>query len=126
MPEGSAEHRARVAALPAVLQFPPEARGFINRNFLGEHDADVPYAFAGNGDVDGYPPTRVIVCEYDDLAPSGQRFVEQLGDAGVEVEFEFVRGVAHGHLNVQGLPEALRSIEGIARFLTRQDAVPSE
>jgi acetyl esterase/lipase len=122
VPDSDDEHLARVATLPAVLRFPVEARGFLNKNFLGENDSDVPYAFAGMGNVDDLPRTRVIVCEFDDLAPSGELFARQLRDAGVEVELEVVPGVPHGHLNIQGLPEALHSIEEIGTFLTRGTA----
>ena len=119
VPDADDEQMARLAGLPAVLRFPPEARAFINRNFLGENDSDVPYAFAGLGNVRGLPRTRIIVCEFDDLAPSGALFAQQLREAGVEVELEVVPGVPHGHLNIQGLPETLRSIDQIGAFLTR-------
>jgi acetyl esterase len=120
VPDADDEQSARLEVLPAVLRFPAEARTFINRNFLGEHDSDVPYAFAGRGDVRDFPRTHIIVCEFDDLAPSGQLFAQQLGEAGVDVELEVVLGVPHGHLNIQGLTETLHSIDGIVGFLARQ------
>jgi acetyl esterase len=119
VPDGTDEQRNRVDSLPPVLRFPPEARGFINRNFLGEHGPDVAYAFAGMGDVSGLPRTLIILCDYDDLTPSGEEFAHQLQAVGGHVEVERVNGVTHGHLNVAGLPEALASIATIDRFLTR-------
>lgn len=117
VPDGGPELAARVASLPSVLTFPPEATAFLNRNYLGDHDPDVPYAFAGRGDVVGLPRTRIIVCEFDDLLPSGEAFAAQLAAAGVPVEVERVAGVVHGHLNISGLDEATASIDGIAAFL---------
>jgi acetyl esterase len=119
LPDLSVEQRALLDTLPAVLRFPAEATAFLNRNFLGDRPSDVPYAFAALGDVRGLPRTRIIVCEFDDLAPSGAAYAQQLREAGVDVELEFVRGVTHGHLNVPGLAEMQRSIEGIVDFLTR-------
>ena len=119
LPAGSAEHQARLATLPAGLRFSPEATEGINRNFLGPHPADVPYAFAGLGKVDRLPPTLIVVCEYDDLRPSGEQFADQLAQAGADVTVEVVSGVPHGHLNIPGLPEALTSIQTMSDFLNR-------
>ena len=119
LPAGSEEHRARIASLPSGLRFTPEATGGINRNFLGPNPPDVPYAFAGLGSVDGLPPTLIVVCEYDDLLPSGTEFAEKLEQHGVDVRLEVVEGVTHGHLNIAGLPEALTSLQTISDFLTR-------
>ena len=119
LPAGSAEHQARLAALPAGLRFSPEATAGINRTFLGPHPSDVPYAFAGLGNVDRLPPTLIIGCEYDDLRPSGDGFADQLAHAGVDIQVEIVRGVPHGHLNISGLPEALTSMQTMSDFLNR-------
>ena len=119
LPAGSEEHQARLASLPAGLRFSPEATAGINRNFLGPNPPDVPYAFAGLGNVDGLPPTLIIVCEYDDLLPSGEEFADELELGGVDVQVEIVRGVPHGHLNIPGLPEALTSMQTMSDFLER-------
>ena len=112
IPPASPELTAGVAALPAVLRFPPETSAFLNRNFLGDHRPTTPYAFAGLGEVSGLPRTLVVVCELDDLQPSGLAFAASLETAGVPVAVELVRGVAHGHLNVSGLPETLDDHRG--------------
>jgi acetyl esterase/lipase len=116
---GDEEHDARIASLPPALRFSPATTEFLNANYLGPNDADVPYAFPGHGGVAGLPPHLVVVCEYDDLLPSGVRYAQQLADAGVEVEVDVVHGVPHGHLNMPGLPEALATIDRIAAFLSR-------
>ena len=120
LPAGSEEHRARVASLPAGLRFSPEATAGINRNYLGPNPPDVPYAFPGLGKVAGLPPTLIILCEYDDLLPSGQDFADDLEQSGVQVQVEIVAGVTHGHLNIPGLPEALTTIETMSDFLGAQ------
>lgn len=117
VPEASAETKERVASLPAVLRFSPEATAFLNRNFLGDNPPDTPYAFPGHGDVAGLARTLVVLCEYDDLRPSGEAYAAQLRAADVPVDVEVVHRVPHGHLNVVGLREARTTIDGIASFL---------
>ena len=123
LPAGPEEHRARIESLPAGLRFTPEATAGINRNFLGPNPPDVPYAFAGLGTVDGLPPTLIVVCEYDDLLPSGADFAQTLEHHGVDVQLKIVEGVTHGHLNIPGLPEALNSLQMISDFLTLHDLI---
>ena len=108
----------RVDALPPALRFEPDTTAWLNRNFLGDNPPDVPYAFAGLGDVAGLPPTYVIVCGFDDLLPSGEAFAQALEAAGVPVELERVDSVPHGHLNYAGLPVTLTTIERVGAFLT--------
>lgn len=118
VPRGSDEHQAVMAQLPEALRFSPGSTDFVNRNYLGDNPVDVPYAFAGLGDVAGLPRTLVVICEYDDLRATGEQLVDQLRAAGVPTTAELVRGALHGHLNVPGLPSALTSIEGMATFLS--------
>lgn len=118
VPRGSDEHQAVMAQLPEALRFSPGSTDFVNRNYLGDNPVDVPYAFAGLGDVAGLPRTLVVICEYDDLRATGEQLVDQLRAAGVPTIVELVRGALHGHLNVPGLPSALTSIEGMATFLS--------
>lgn len=66
---------------------PASPHGQLAMNFAGSADvlAD-PQAFAGVGDGHGFPPTLIVVCERDDLRPSGVAFAETLDRAGVDVE----------------------------------------
>jgi len=48
--------------------------------------------FPGLGTGDGFPPTRVVVCERDGLRPSGEAFVRTLRDAGVDVTWHLEPG----------------------------------
>ncbi len=117
VPIGSAQLQAQLNLLPAVLRFPPESTAHLNRNYLGDNPSEVPYAFPALGRLDGLPPTLVIICEYDDLRPSGEAIAEALRSAEVPVTVELVEGVTHGHLNIPGLPAALHSLAGMAAFL---------
>jgi acetyl esterase len=122
LPADSAEHQALMASLPPALRFRPESTAHLNSNYLGDQSPDVPYALPGRGRLAGLPRTLIILCEFDDLLPSGLLYAAQLHEAGVPTEVEFVRGVTHGHLNFPGLPEAIASIDRIAGFLTQPDA----
>ncbi|MEZ0447520.1 alpha/beta hydrolase fold domain-containing protein [Cellulomonas sp. ICMP 17802] len=119
VPAGSPELALRMATLPSVLRFTPEATRFLNRNYLGPHPASVPYAFPGDGRLEGLPPTVVSLCEYDDLLPSGERLVADLRAAGVTVVEDAATGAPHGHLNVPGLPAALASLGVMSEHLRR-------
>ncbi len=106
LPEPSGELAAVLATTPAVLRFPPETTAYLSANYLGErYGRPVPYAFAGDSDdLTGFPPTFIENAELDDLRASGERFAQQLADAGVAVETVTACGVPHGHLNPVGSP----------------------
>ena len=97
---------------------PASLHGQLARNFAGSDEAlRDPHAFAALGRVDGFPPTLVVVCEKDDLRPSGEAFAEQLEQAGIPVELHLERGADHGHINEPSDPTALRTIEAIADWI---------
>lgn len=95
--------------------------GHLAINFAGS-DAALrdPHAFAALGRVNGFPSTLVVVCEKDDLRPSGEAFARQLADAGVEVEVHLEPGAGHGHINEPSDPTALPTIEAIAAWVGAQ------
>jgi acetyl esterase/lipase len=78
---------------------PAETRA-LNLNYVGDEAgfAD-PYAFPANGSVAGFPPTYILMSEFDGLRASGEAFALQLSAAGVSVRAEFEPGAAHGQLN---------------------------
>lgn len=121
-PEASAELAAAVATLPPALGDNGDGDAWLMGNYLGPRGLDVPhpgYAFPGQADnLTGFPRTFIENCEMDGLRASGERFTEQLADAGVDVEQHTVPGELHGHLNVPGLPSAIRTCEHFAAFIT--------
>ncbi|WP_314504018.1 alpha/beta hydrolase [uncultured Microbacterium sp.] len=116
-----------ILVYPAVHPNGPEAsaevdlsspHGQLAMNFAGSEDAlHDPHAFAALGRVDGFPPTLVVVCEKDDLRPSGEAFAHQLTDAGVAVRLHREAGAGHGHINEPSDPTALPTIEAIAAWI---------
>ena len=69
------------------------------------------------GRVDGFPSTLVVVCEKDDLRPSGEAFARQLADAGIAVDLHLEPGAGHGHINEPSDPTALPTVEAIAGWI---------
>lgn len=94
--------------------------GQLARNFAGSDEAlRDQHAFAALGRVDGFPPTLVVVCEKDDLRPSGESFARQLEGAGIAVDLHLEPGAGHGHINEPSDPTALPTIEAIAAWIRR-------
>ena len=99
--------------------FAPEVLRALNLNYAGSEDMfDDDYAFPGNGDVSRLPPVFILNSERDTLRSSGERFGEQLSEAGVRVRVEYEPGTLHGHLNQAGEPAAMRSIERMVAWLS--------
>jgi len=97
---------------------PDSPHGGLALNFAGSVEAlGDPHAFAALGSVDGFPPTFVLVCESDDLRPSGEAFARQLDAAGIGVALRLEAGADHGHINEPADPTALPTIEAIVRWI---------
>ena len=118
-----------VLVYPAVHPNGPEAsaevdlaspHGQLALNFAGSDEAlRDPHAFAALGRVDGFPRTLVVVCEKDDLRPSGEAFARQLADAGIDVELHLESGAGHGHINEPSDPTALPTVAAVAEWIRR-------
>lgn len=92
--------------------------GQLALNFTGSEEAlHDPHAFAALGRVNGFPSTLVVVCENDDLRPSGEVFARQLEDAGVAVAVHLEADAGHGHINEPSDPTALPTIDAIAAWI---------
>lgn len=77
-----------------------QATGFY---FTGPADATHPYASPLLADdLRGFPPTHVMVSEFDPLRLDGQRFAGRLAEAGVPVTIAQYPGAVHGSLNLTG------------------------
>jgi acetyl esterase len=126
LPPASAELQARLDRMSAASGFKPEIYTPIVENYLGgPADAAPPNAMPGVADdLSVFPPTYIFNCEFDGLRASGERFAEQLRDAGVPVRSETVRGVAHAHLARPGLPQARQSHADLAAWVAARVAQP--
>ncbi|MHC9043289.1 alpha/beta hydrolase [Microbacterium saperdae] len=115
LPLPDAELAACLAQTPDALRFLPHIVEVLNANFLGNASVSDPSAFPGAGtDFAGFPPTYIEACEFDDLRSSASRFVAQLSDAGVPVDYVVAAGAPHGFLNVVGSDTARASMARIA------------
>jgi epsilon-lactone hydrolase len=64
--------------------------------FLHGADPTSPLASPLLADLRGFPAVRIQTCAEECLAVDNRIFAKALGDAGVDVELEEVRGVPHG------------------------------
>lgn len=112
------ETAREMATLPAFVRHGPEAVEDMVRNYVGRI-SDLPRdALPGAARLDGLPPTYMLLCEYDDLRPSGELLARQLSDLNVPVRCWLARGMAHGHLNqMADLPAISESLDFFAEAL---------
>lgn len=112
------EIAAEMATLPAFVRHGPEVVEDMVRNYVGRI-GDLPAdALPGAARLDGLPPTSVLLCEYDDLRPSGELLARQLRDVDVPVRSWLAQGMAHGHLNqMADLPAISESLDFLAEAL---------
>jgi len=127
LPPMSRDHAALMREVPPVMQFPPEAHGFFNTNYLGGPISTADgYAFPALADLPGLCPTLVLNAEYDDLRSSGQAFAAALAAAGVDVRQVMVASMLHGFLS---LPASVgpvgAALDLIAGTLREPAAIPA-
>jgi acetyl esterase/lipase len=92
--------------------------GQLALNYAGSMEALAdPHVFAGLGDAAGFPPTLIVVCEFDDLRPSGEAFSHSLAAAQVPVLLHTEPGAPHGHIDHPGDEGALRTITAVSEWL---------
>jgi acetyl esterase/lipase len=111
---------AEMPDLPPTLRFPASSVTQIFRAYFGRI-TDIPAESSpGLADLTGFPPTRIVLSEYDDLRASGELWIEQLEERGIPVTAMVAAGMLHGHLNippVAELPEIGRSLAFLAEGL---------
>lgn len=98
--------------------------GQLALNYAGSAETLTdPHAFAGLGDGKGFPTTLIVVCERDELRPSGEAFAETLRTAGVDVASRNEAGAEHGHIDHPGDEGALRTLDAIVDWMTSRPPV---
>lgn len=107
------------SAAPGEPLDPDAPMGRISVNFAGPTGIHDPYAFPGLGRGDGFPRMLVVVCELDELRPSGEAFAELVRAAGGTVDVHLEPGAGHGHINEPADPTALPTVEAIAAWIRR-------
>jgi len=120
VPALSDELAAEMRQLPRMLRFTAADIIDFTRWYLGRL-TDIPTrTMPGHGNLEGMPPTRIVLSEYDDLRGSGELFEQQLREVGVAVESTVAEGMLHGHLNLMPtaqMPEIERSLDFLAAGL---------
>jgi acetyl esterase len=120
VPALSDELAAEMRQLPRMLRFTVADIIDITRWYLGRL-SDIPTrTMPGHGNLEGMPPTRIVLSEYDDLRGSGELFEQQLREVGVPVQSTVATGMLHGHLNLPPaaqMPEIERSLDFLAAGL---------
>lgn len=97
---------------------PSSPHGQLTLNYAGSTELlSEPHAFAGVGDGHGFPPTLIVVCELDNLRPSGEAFAATLAAAGVDVELHLEPGAAHGHIDQPGDDGAARTLAAVTGWV---------
>lgn len=80
---------------------------------------DAPFISLDHNNLNDFPPSLVILSEYDDLRPSGEAYAEQAKGDGARLETYLAKGMLHGHLNrTQVVPEVSSSLNRMAGFIT--------
>lgn len=118
LPALSEELLEKMADVPADLVFGPDFIREVNLNFVGSEDNfGDPHAFAGGGNLKGFPPVYIINSEADTLRASGELFAEQLEAAGVPVRMDTEPDSMHGHLDHPHSAPARNSVERLLCWL---------
>ena len=98
---------------------PASPHAGLTLNFVGSEEAlGDPHAFAGLGTAEAFPPTFIVVCEHDELRPSGELFARHLAEAGVDATVHLEAGAGHGHINEPSDPTARPTVEAVAEWIS--------
>lgn len=85
--------------LPQPLRFTSDVCRAMYADYVGVADEFPGYSTPGSCDLANFPPSALVCCEFDDLAPSSIAFADQLRESGVPVSIRMAPGVLHGVLN---------------------------
>lgn len=111
--------RARTSGLTRGFQFSPTFARRLVLNYAGSEDLARDHrAFAGGGDLTGFPPALLIDADRDTLRASGVLFAGELRQAGVEVDYRVAAGTRHGFLNRLRTPQFADAIAAMDRWMT--------
>lgn len=103
--------------VPPLFRFTQTAVDYMYGAYLNGM-AEAPYLSLDDNQLTGFPPSLVILSEYDDLRPSGESYADQATADGAKVETYLAPGMLHGHLNrLPAVPEVSSSLDRIVSFL---------
>lgn len=103
--------------VPSLFRFTQTAVSDMYGAYLNG-SAEARYLSLEENRLTGFPPSLVILSEYDDLRPSGESYAEQAAEEEIKVETYLARGMLHGHLNrLPAVPEVSSSLDRVVSFL---------
>jgi acetyl esterase/lipase len=118
--EPSGALAAKLHALPPDRRIVPEVARTIALAYVGDEALlHHPYAFPGEGELEGFPPSLVINAELDGLRVSGEAFGAQLVTAGVDTAVLCLAGAEHAFLNDPDLAAFDLGVKHISHWLLR-------
>lgn len=85
-------------------------------HYLGDRDRTVPEVSPlREPDLSGFPPTAIVLAQYDPLRDEGEAFAARLADAGVPVEQRLFEGQMHGFFQmINVLPAGAQAVAWLA------------
>jgi acetyl esterase/lipase len=96
---------------------PSKAIEYYNRSYVGTSDASNPLISPLFGDLRDLPPLLMHVGECEVLRDNAVRLAASAKAAGVDARWEIFPGMWHVWQLFPKLPQASRSLDGIAAFL---------
>lgn len=73
-------------------------------------------AFPGGHPLQGFSPTLMIDADHDSMRASGSRFAQELGAAGIAVDYQVIPGTFHAFLNRPQEPSSAKGVDLIAEW----------
>jgi epsilon-lactone hydrolase len=86
--------------------------------YAGDLNVRTPGISPSFGSFEGFPPTTIIVGEYDSLIGDSRDVYQHLKDAGASVALTEIPGTAHGFVSLN-VPETRQALSVIAAFVRR-------
>jgi monoterpene epsilon-lactone hydrolase len=99
---------------------PAKVVQYYSQSYIGDHDGRDPLISPVFGDLSGLPPILVHMGENERLRQGATRFVELAKAQGVDVHLEIFPRMWHVFQLYLSLPQALQSLDEIAKFLVSQ------
>lgn len=103
--------RRRYTHAPAMLNL-------MSRNYAGSSDAlSDPFAFPGGHPLPPFPRTLMIDADHDSIRASSAAFANELGTAGVDLDYRLIPGTQHAFLNRPNDPAFTEAVSGIVEWV---------
>lgn len=95
----------------------PTVLNLMNLHYAGRLSAlSLSDAFPGGHPLQGFSPTLMIDADHDSMRASGSRFAQELGAAGIAVDYQVLPGTFHAFLNHPQEPSFAEGIDLIAEW----------